>query len=209
MTDLILKQFVLGTLENNNYLLIDETSKEAVLIDCTESSAEIEKEIEAHAVKLKYILLTHGHFDHVMGVNYFREKYGCKALIHKDDQEVMDSIGTFTKNFLNYEAPIQHIDGYVSEGDVIQLGGYEIKVIHTPGHTQGGVCYLVDNNILFTGDTIFYECVGRTDLPGGSFSQLKDNIENKIFTLNENITIYPGHGQSTTVGHERVNNEFL
>lgn len=205
---MILKEFVLGDLENNNYLLIDEMSKEAVLIDCTIPREDIEETLKEYNSQLKYILLTHAHFDHVMGLNYFREKYKCKALIHKDDKKLLESMKEFSQEFLPYQIENQQVDGYIEENEVIKFGGKSIKVIHTPGHTQGGVCYLLED-MLFTGDTIFKEAVGRTDLQGGNFSQLKSNIEQKIFTLDENIKIYPGHGPSSTVGWEKVHNQFL
>lgn len=205
---MIIKQFTLGPIEDNNYLLIDEESKEAVLIDCTEFSPEIEKALNEYGAKLKYILLTHGHFDHVLGVNETREKLGCKALIHEEDKIMLDSLKEFALNFNLGEVEIQTVDGFVTEGETIKFGQNEIKVIHTPGHTRGGVCFLVDDKI-FTGDTLFYNSVGRTDLPGGSFNQLKSSIQNKLFTLDENITVYPGHGPRSTIGFEKINNKFL
>lgn len=205
---MILKEFVLGELENNNYLLIDEVSKEAILIDCTIPREDIEDALKEYNANLKYILLTHAHFDHIMGVNYFREKYHCKALLHIDDKELLESIKDFAREFLPYDVEKQQVDDYIEENQVIKFGGKDIKVIHTPGHTKGGVCYLLDD-MLFSGDTIFREAVGRTDLPGGNFAQLKSNIEQKIFTLDENIKIYPGHGPSSTVGWEKVHNQFL
>ena len=174
---MILKTFVLGALENNNYLLIDDESadKEAVLIDCTVESAEIENFLKEHNAKLKYILLTHGHFDHVLGVNHFKAKYpDCKVLVHEDDKELLAGIKDFARQFGLCPAEVQNIDGYLKDGDLIQFGTKQIKLFHTPGHTKGGVCYLVEDE-LFTGDTLFYESVGRTDLPGGSFDEIKSS----------------------------------
>lgn len=205
---MILKQFTIGPLENNNYLLIDEKTKEAVLIDCTEDYEDIDNTLKAYDATLKYILLTHGHFDHILGINDFKQKYDCKVLVHKDDKMLMDTVEEFVKSFGIEEAQIQAIDGYVEDGEIIKLGENKIKVIHTPGHTKGGVCYLVEDK-LFSGDTLFYESVGRTDLPDGHFGQIKSSIENKLFTLDENIQVYPGHGPSSTIGHEKVNNQFL
>lgn len=208
---MILKQFVHGFLENNNYLLIDQGlngDKEAVLIDATQESADIENAIKESGAKLKYILLTHGHFDHIMGVDSFRNKYGCKVLMHQDDKPVIADTFKIAAEFNMGDKPVPKIDEYINENSVIKFGQKEIKVIHTPGHTAGGVCFLVDNK-LFTGDTIFFESVGRTDLLTGSFNQIKSSIEEKIFTLDENIEIYPGHGRSTTVGYEKVHNQFL
>lgn len=205
---MILKQFTVGSLENNNYLLIDEKSKEAILIDCTQESENIDSILKENDATLKYILLTHGHFDHILGINDFKQKYGCKVLVHEADKKLMDSVKEFVKSFGLEEAQIQEIDGYVQDGEIIKLGENEIKIIHTPGHTKGGVCYLVEDK-LFSGDTLFYESVGRTDLPDGHFGQIKSSIENKLFTLDENIQVYPGHGPSSTIGHEKVNNQFL
>lgn len=208
---MILKKFVLGSLEDNNYLLINDgmnASREAILIDCTEESEDIDRTLQEYGATLKYILLTHGHFDHVLGVNNFKKKYDCKVLVHENDKVLLDSMPVFARNFGIPSVEIQEIDGYIKENDIIKFGEDEIKVIHTPGHTQGGVCYLIGNDI-FTGDTLFFESVGRTDLPGGNFSQLKSNIQEKLFTLNEKIRVHPGHGPSSTMGHERVNNQFL
>ena len=205
---MILEQFTIGFLDVNNYLLIDEETKEAVLIDCTEKNAKIEKSLKDHGATLKYILLTHGHFDHVLGVNDFREHYHCQALIHKEDQTLLENIDKFMSGFGFGPTAIQHVDGYIKEGQVLKFGENKIRVISTPGHSKGSVCYLIDDK-LFSGDTIFYECVGRTDLYGGSFTEIKRSIDEKIFILDEKIKIYPGHGQPTSVGHEKENNKFL
>lgn len=209
---MIIKQFILGSIENNNYLLIDdnqEGKKEAVLIDCTEYSDEIVKTLEKHNATLKYILLTHGHFDHILGVNDFKNKYSdCKILVNKNDENLLSDVGKFAQYFGLQNAEAQKVDGFVEENQIINFGQKEIKVIETSGHTLGGVCYLIDDN-LFTGDTLFYESVGRTDLPGGNFNELKSNIQEKLFTLDENIKVYPGHGPSSTIGHEKINNQFL
>lgn len=208
---MILKQFTLGPIEDNNYLLIDQNAdgeNEAVLIDCTEFSQQIEAEIKENNAKLKYILLTHGHFDHVLGVNETKAKFGAKALIHQEDKIMLDSMKEFARNFNLGEVELQNVDDFISEGDTIEFGSKKIKVIHTPGHTKGGVCYLLEDKI-FTGDTLFYESVGRTDLPGGNFNQIKSSIEEKLFTLDENIKVYPGHGPASTIGHEKLNNRFM
>ena len=208
---MILKTFVLGALEDNNYLLIDDNSadKEAVLIDCTEKCEEIEHVLRENNVKLKYILITHGHFDHILGVNYFKSKFPeVKVLMHEDDKELVETIKDFASRFMIEPVEVQHIDEYLKDDEKITFGNYEIKVIHTPGHTKGGACFLVGDKI-FTGDTLFKESVGRVDLPGGSFDEIKSSIENKLFTLDEKIKVYPGHGPSSTIGHEKKNNNFL
>jgi len=205
---MIIKQFIVGFLDVNNYLLIDEKTKEAVLIDCTEKNPKIDEALDEYDATLKYVLLTHGHFDHVLGVNDIRKAYGCKVFVHKGDEQILENIDQFMSGFGFGTTEVQKVDGFIDGGQMLTVGEMKIQVIHTPGHSPGSVCYLVGDD-LFSGDTIFFESVGRTDLFGGSFIQIKSSIEEKIFTLDENIKIHPGHGQPSTVGHEIENNKFL
>lgn len=201
-----IKQFIAGQLENNIYLVADEASKKAVLIDASSNMPEI---IEAAKdFDVEYILLTHGHFDHIMGLSSLKKELNTKAVICKDDLVISDNINEFTRLFGLPDTVPPTYDMYIKDGDVIHVGGLEIKVIHTPGHTEGGVCYLIEN-VLFSGDTLFEESVGRTDLFGGNFAKLSDSIKNKLFKLNENIKVYPGHGNMTTIGHEKKYNELV
>ena len=201
---MILKTFREPPIDNNNYLLIDEVSKEAALIDCSAVEPELKKTLDEYGAKLKYILLTHGHFDHVAGIR----PTNAKIVMHKNDLRELSKANQYLPMFGIPEITIPNIDIFVDDGDVLTLGNNEIKVIHTPGHTQGGVCYLVDN-MLFSGDTIFKEAVGRCDLEGGDFDLIVESIESKIFTLPKDIIIYPGHGPSSTVGWEKEHNRFL
>lgn len=201
---MILKTFREPPIDNNNYLLIDEVSKEAALIDCSAVEPELKKTLDEYGAKLKYILLTHGHFDHVAGIR----PTNAKIVMHKNDLMELSKANQYLPMFGIPEITIPNIDIFVDDGDVLTLGNNEIKVIHTPGHTQGGVCYLVDK-MLFSGDTIFKEAVGRCDLEGGDFDLIVESIESKIFTLPKDIIIYPGHGPSSTVGWEKENNRFL
>ena len=201
---MILKTFTEPPIDNNNYLLIDEASKEAALIDCSAVEPEVGETLKEYGAKLKYILLTHGHFDHVAGIR----PTDAKIVMHKNDSGILKQANNYLPMFGVPDITIPNIDIFVDDGDVLTLGDTEIKVLHTPGHTQGGVCYLV-NDMLFSGDTIFREAVGRCDLEGGDFDQIVESIETKIFTLPENITIYPGHGPSSAVGWEKEHNRFL
>ena len=203
---MIIKTFIKPPLDNNNYLIIDEKSKEAALIDCSCFDDEILTEIEEQGANLKYILLTHGHFDHITGLNDTDED--VKVLMHQADMEWIKELNTYLPMIGMPSMKTPRIDGFLKDGDVIKLGDLEIKVIHTPGHTQGGVCFYVENN-LFSGDTIFKESVGRCDLPGGDYNQIIDSIEERIFTLPEDTIIYPGHGRTTTVSWEKVHNSFM
>ena len=202
---MIIKTFLEPPIDNNNYLLIDEKTKDAALVDGSAVDDSILEELDSEGARLKYILLTHGHFDHIAGI---RPNPDIKIFMHKADLGWLNKVNSYMPMFGMPEMNIPQIDVFVEDGDIIKLGETEIKVIHTPGHTQGGVCYYTSGS-LFSGDTIFRECVGRCDLEGGDFDQIVESIENKIFTLPAETIIYPGHGSRTTVGWEKEHNRFL
>lgn len=208
---MILKTFITGMLENNNYLLIDENSKEAVLIDCSEYIDEVEAVLSEYGAALKYILITHGHFDHVLGINQFHENFPDTLIIAPEqDKELIEDIGTFVDRFIGGigHIDIPHIDKYISEGDEFKIGENSIKVLSTSGHTKGGVCYVVDDKI-FSGDTIFFGSVGRTDLPGGNFEQIRNSVKKVLEMYDDKTPIYCGHGASTSVGYEKEHNPVV
>lgn len=205
---MIIKQYTLGPISANNYLVFDEESKEAVLIDCSESNQQLIDDIKELGAKVKYILLTHGHFDHVLGVNDMKKELDTKVLINKNDVSQMDMTKSIMATFGLEVDENPSYDDFIDEDSDISIGNTKIKVIHTPGHTEGGVCYLIDGK-LFSGDTLFKDYVGRTDLPGGSLEKLKDSIRNVIFKLDDNIEVYPGHNEMTTIGYEKKYNEIL
>lgn len=178
-------KFVLGALENNVYLLIKE--REAVLIDC-EQPAVILNYLDKNGLKLKMILLTHGHFDHVHGLGKIKERTGAEVWVNKKD------IG------LQYGGEIA-ADKFFTDGQTIKFGGEEIKVIFTPGHTPGSVCFLTGNH-LFSGDTLFKQGVGRTDLPGGNALELEKSLR-RVLALPPRTKVYPGHGEETTINEEK------
>ncbi len=203
---MIIKQFIAGQLENNIYFVADEATKKAVLIDASSNIPEL---IEfAKEYDVEYILLTHGHFDHIMGLTSLKQALNAQAVINKDDLVISDNINEFTRLFGLPDNIPPTYEKYVKDDDVLKVGNLEIKVIATPGHTEGGVCYLIGNK-LFSGDTLFKGSVGRTDLFGGNFKKLSDSIKNKLFKLDDNTEVFPGHGDMTTIGFEKKYNELI
>ncbi|MBO6087774.1 MBL fold metallo-hydrolase [bacterium] len=202
---MIIKTYTAGFLENNMYLVLDEKSKKGILIDATECLSEIIE--DAKGYDIEYILLTHGHFDHILGLNDFKKALNSKAVINQNDLVISDNVNEFTRLFNQPDTIPPVYEKFVKDGDELAVGNLKIKVLATPGHTEGGVCYIIDDK-MFSGDTLFRESVGRTDLFGGDFAKLKDSIKNKVLKLNDNITVYPGHGPTTTIKHEKKYNEL-
>ena len=207
---MLIKTYVAGPVQANNYLVVDEVSKEAILIDCSDYVEEIIDYVKKNNLKVKYILLTHGHFDHVLGINRMNEVLGAKVYVHEGDKEqvvntraVMTMFGLPTEGVENPK-----ITATLSDAGELTLGNQVIKVIETPGHTPGGVCYLI-GDCLFSGDTLFHGTIGRTDLPGGSFQQIKHSVKDILFALDENIKVYPGHGEPTSIGYEKKFNDIV
>lgn len=203
-----MKTYQAGPLEANNYLLWDEETKQAVLIDCSDFTQELEEDIKTLGLKLEYILLTHGHFDHVLGVNATAKALGAKVGGHKDDLPLLENINEFSA-FVDFpQTTPPKVDFYVKDGDEIEFGKNRIKVFHTAGHTEGGICYLVNGEKLFSGDTLFRGSYGRTDLFGGNFDKIYSSINEVLFKLDDKTEVYPGHGESSTIGFEKKYNEI-
>lgn len=200
---MILRKFVVGDMANNNYLLID--NGEAGLIDSTGLIPELDSVLKENNAELKYVFLTHAHFDHIGGVKKLQDKYGVKVYLHEDDKKTLDSTNDFMQAVGLPPIDVPEIDVWLKGGDKVKVGNMELDVIHLPGHTPGGVGYKIDN-MLFSGDTIFMSSVGRTDLPGGDSATLQKSIKEKIFTLDDNTIIYTGHGTDTSVGFEKKYN---
>ena len=187
----------------NTYIVTDEETGETAIVDpALGEEALIEKVKDKN---VKYLLITHGHFDHIGGVNFVKERTGAKAVIHKDEEEMLcDS----KKNLGNDDTPI-YAEIIVEDGIELLLGNSKIKVMHTPGHTKGGVCYIFeDDRVIFSGDTLFYLTVGRTDLYGGDARTELMSLA-RISELEGDYKVYPGHDQSTTLNFEREHNRYM
>lgn len=210
-----IKKFVINPFQMNCYVYYDENTREGLIIDPA-AYDEYEKNyilkfVNENKINIKYIINTHGHIDHVLENSFAKKNFNCPLLIHKNDLFLLNNSQTqgllYGMNVIASPKP----DEFISENLIIKLSKIEINFIHTPGHSPGGVC-IVDhlNKIVFTGDTIFSESIGRTDLPGGELNLLLDSIINKLFSqCNDDFTLYPGHMEETTVGKEKKYNPFL
>jgi hydroxyacylglutathione hydrolase len=205
---LILETLVVGPLQTNCYILGDEKSKDAVVVDPGGDFEEIEQELRNLSLKVRYIVLTHGHFDHTDALAKLKKATGAEVLIHAADANMLSSSGRVQPFFLETETEACPADRTLTEGEKIRFGQYELEVLHTPGHTPGGISLVVDK-MIFVGDTLFCGSVGRTDLPGGSYEQLMHSIRSKLLSRPDEYLVYPGHGPSSTIGEERESNPFL
>ncbi|OGI03016.1 MAG: hypothetical protein A2Y25_03735 [Candidatus Melainabacteria bacterium GWF2_37_15] len=205
---MLVKTLTLGFFSCNNYLVMCEDTNDAVLIDAGGDYEATMQEVRNSNANLKYIFHTHGHLDHISGDVELKAKAGVKVFIHKGDQFLVEKFKDQLMMFGLPDMEIPVIDEHVDDGQVLEVGKLKFKVIHTPGHSPGSVCYLVDD-VLFSGDTLFRDSVGRTDLYGGSYEQIGESIKNKLFTLDESIKVYPGHGSPTSIGYEKENNPFF
>ena len=204
-----IKRFSLGELGANCYLVWSD-SGEAVVIDPGGESPEVKKFITENNIKLKMVILTHGHGDHIGGVSYLRPFSDGGVAIHADDADCLTDAGVNLSGAMGRPVATAQAEKLLQDGDEFSVGGMKVKVIHTPGHTKGSCSFDISEGFeraVFTGDTLFARSVGRTDLPGGSESELRSSIE-KLSKLPAYLQVYPGHGPDTTLGEERANNPF-
>lgn len=200
---------VLGMVSTNCYVLSNEKNGECIIIDPADRPDAISNLIEKRNVTPVGILLTHGHFDHIGAVKDLRKQYNVKVYASVEETDVLDSPYNNLSESYGMNLKIK-ADVTLKDQEEFELAGYKIRAIHTPGHTKGGMCYYIENeSIMFTGDTLFYESVGRSDFPTGSMSDLIREIKNKLFILPDETRCYPGHGQETSIMHEKVYNPFV
>jgi len=204
---MILKTIVVGQNQTNCYILGCSDTKEAVIIDPGADTAEIKRAIKEAGVKPGFIINTHGHADHIAS----NKDFNLPIYIHKLDEPFLKSPYKNMSVFFGFFITSPPAGRLLEGGEKINLGKLTLEIMHTPGHTPGGICIKVEmpqwgvSTIVFTGDTLFKDGVGRTDLPGSSEKDLFDSINNKLMVLSDDVTVYPGHGPSSTIGRERKN----
>ena len=209
MAPLKVEQYVVGPVQTNCYFAINDDTKEVLVIDPGASADQLAKKICQEKLTPIAILLTHGHFDHIMAADEVRDKYNVKVYASAEEKNTLSTphinLGEAYGMNLSVKADVWHNDG-----DILKLAGFDIKAIHTPGHTEGGTCYYIGSiGVLFSGDTLFCESVGRTDFPGGSMSDIVHSIKDKLMVLPDDTKVYTGHGEGTSIGYERVHNPYI
>ncbi len=207
---MILKSLVVGPIGANCYVIGDEATNEGAIIDPGDDAQRIIRMVKDTGLTIQFIIATHGHFDHNGAMKVLKEEYDCDFLLHKDD---LMFIKQSKKSAMKWGITIEQVpypDKYVEDGDILKLGSLELTVIHTPGHSRGGIClYIPSEKLVFSGDTLFYGSVGRTDFDGGSMEELLKSIKEKLYTLPDNTVVYTGHGEETTIGNEKMQNMFV
>lgn len=202
-------KIIVGMIETNCYIIQDEESKDAIIIDPGDNEDEIFEFINKHGIKhIPYIFYTHGHIDHVRANPKLKKLTNSKIAVHKNDVELIENGELCGATYLGISYHEHSPDIVIQDKDEFEFSGNKIKVIHTPGHTQGCVCYLIDN-YLFSGDTLFKSSVGRTDLYGGNYEMILKSIKDKLFILPDETKVFPGHGPETTIGKEKNSNPFF
>jgi glyoxylase-like metal-dependent hydrolase (beta-lactamase superfamily II) len=198
---------VVGTLQTNCYILQSDSA--AIIVDPGDEPERIVRFVEDIKVKPTRIIATHTHFDHVLGVDAIRAKLKIPFLIHRDDLSMLESMQSRVRQIMGFEVPPPpKVDSYLKDGDVLRVGEESIRVLHTPGHSPGSIS-VSGTGYVFTGDALFNQSIGRTDLPGGDLQTLIHSIKDRLFKLDDETVVYPGHGPETTIGDEKLANPFV
>lgn len=209
MVQMRVKQCVVGQVQTNCYFVINQETKETLIIDPGAESGKLIGIAEDEKLNPVAILLTHGHFDHAGKAEKLAEHFDIPIYAMEKERETLENpelnLSTWTRKMHSY-----HADCYLKDGEEFDLAGFHIRALHTPGHTEGGGCYFFSyQKVLFAGDTLFAQSVGRTDFPRGSMAELVRAIREKLMVLPDDVTVYPGHNETTTIGTERMYNPYL
>lgn len=204
-----IENFVIGMIGTNCYLVSDEKTRECFLVDAAECSPKLVSHIKEQDFCLKAVLLTHGHFDHILGLDGLVKEFGVPVYAHEQEAALLNDAAVNAS--AAYGAGYTFSDAvYVKDGQVLELAGAKWKVLYTPGHTVGGCCYYCEEGqVLFSGDTLFCASIGRTDLPTGSAGTLVRSVRERLFVLPDETRVLPGHMEETTIGYEKKHNPFV
>lgn len=209
MAPLRVEQYVVGPVQTNCYFAIQEETKEVLILDPGASAKRLAEIIKEEELKPVAILLTHGHFDHAGAAEELAKLFQIEIYAHEKEKETLENPELNLSGW-DGEQVVYHADHFLKDEQEIDLAGFHIRVFHTPGHTVGGACYYFSyQNVLFSGDTLFAQSVGRTDFPKGSSSQIIRSIQEKLMPLPDETTVYTGHSEITTIGTERMYNPYL
>lgn len=204
-----IKIIQVGPIDVNCYILKDDNSSAGLVIDPGGNPERIMPYIVENGIDVKMIVNTHGHWDHIGAVDELRELLEVKLAIHRQDADMLTSARGNLSAFMGANGVMKPAEVLLENGDTIEFGSCKLKVIHTPGHTVGGICLYDGADVLFSGDTLFYGSVGRTDFPGGSMQELIKSIRNSLAVVADSAVVYPGHGPATNMGEERRSNPYL
>ena len=204
---MIVEKVVVGPFASNCYIVGSESDKQGIIIDPGGEANKILKKVSDLGLDIKLIALTHGHVDHVGALKDVKEATNAEVVIHADDVKALRNWALAIAFGLFSPMPSSP-DRLLNDGDSLDIGALHFEVLHTPGHTKGGIC-LSGEGVVFSGDTLFNHGIGRTDLPGGNYQQLMNSIRTRLMVLPDDTTVYPGHGPDTTIGAERTGNPFL
>ena len=198
----------LGPLDNNTYVLACTVTREAAVVDAGFEPEAVIEVVRRQGLEVRLLLNTHAHYDHVAGMREVQEAVGGDYWLHPADRPLLDRLSEQGAAFGFPPARAPETVHDLADGQRIPIGKEFVEVLHTPGHSPGGVCFLSGDS-LWAGDTLFAGSIGRTDLPGGSFAELERSIHTRLFTLGDGVRVYPGHGPATTIGRERLDNPFV
>jgi glyoxylase-like metal-dependent hydrolase (beta-lactamase superfamily II) len=207
------KRLVFNPFQVNTYILFDETG-ECAIIDAACSSADEDHQLSAfiqeRGLKPVLLLSTHTHIDHVLGNGFVAEKYKLPLMAHPDGIRYLENAHAYAESFGLHLSKVVNPTEVLADGQILHFGNSSLKVLHAPGHADGSVCFYDEQTpFVIAGDVLFYQSIGRTDLPGGDYDVLKNSIWEKLFVLPEQTIVYPGHGPETTIGSEKVSNPFV
>ncbi len=208
MNRVIINRTVVGPFATNCYLINKSDSQKCVIIDPGGDAELLLNKLLELNLELQAVLITHGHIDHVIALSEISKKIPVPVYAHKDDKQMLENIKIQGQMFGLSEFEQPKVSNWIQESDVIEIAGLKFRILHTPGHSPGGCCYFFNSEI-FVGDTLFESSIGRTDLPGGDHELLISSIKTKLFSLPDAMIVYPGHGEKTTIGHEKKYNPFL